>query len=140
MSKSGDFHVPADIAVVIKDKDLSLRDKAVFMVLRIHATPETHSAVLPMKTIADDAGCSERCALNAINALVKRGVIERNPRFKGNRQIANFYRIVGYEAECFEKRKLDSPAKVSDTGMHEAIRDAHNDITPELSFAESISS
>ena len=80
---------------VIKDKFLKPRDKAVFMVLYVNADCETRTAILSMKTIAYETGCSERSALNAVNTLVKRGVIERNPRFEGNRQSANSYRIVG---------------------------------------------
>ena len=102
MSKSRFWYVLTDIAVIL-DRCLTPRDKTVFMVLRVHADRETRTTVLAMKTIADEAVCSERSALNAINTLVKRGVIERNIRFRGNRQSANSYRIIGHEAECYQK-------------------------------------
>ncbi len=105
MGKSGFWYVPADIAV-IRDGALTPRDKAVFMVICTHTDRHTRTTSLAMKKIALESGCSERSALNAVNALVSHGVIERERRFNEDGQTANLYRVIGHEAARYQKETL----------------------------------
>jgi DNA-binding MarR family transcriptional regulator len=106
----GFWYARTDIAVS-HDRALKPLHKAVFQVICTHVDLKTRIAPLRVITIASETGCSERSVQNAIKSLVKRGVLERTPCFRGNRQIANSYRVIGHEAECYKGTQLaeDTP-------------------------------
>ena len=87
---------------VIRDKNLTPCDKAVFAVICSYANVQTRQWVLKVQTIADDAGCGVRTVQKSLQSLVDRGVIERTVRFENGKQKASSYRIVGHRAKCYE--------------------------------------
>ena len=99
-SKSDFWFVCGDIAV-IKDKKLSPCDKAVYMVFCAHADVKTRKTPISVKTLAEETGCGIRTVQKCIKALIKRGVLERKEQYKGGRQTASSYRLIGHNAECY---------------------------------------
>ncbi|MBQ6983007.1 MAG: helix-turn-helix domain-containing protein [Synergistaceae bacterium] len=88
-------------SVVMTDPTLSPIDKAVFGVLCVHAGLESRQCFLKVKTIANEASCSERSAQNSLKTLEERGIIERTERFKEGSQVSSSYQIIGREAPCY---------------------------------------
>ena len=113
-SRSAFWFACVDIEV-IKDPELSPIDKTVFTVICAHVNTKTRTGSLKVGTIAKEASCSERSVQNSLRALEVRGVLERNTKFKDGRQVANIWRIVGFEAPCYADRGAgDSPQGVQE--------------------------
>lgn len=101
----GDFWFACVDIAVIKDKELSPSDKAVYGVVCAHVNVQTRSCPLKVKTIAMESGCSERTVQESIKHLLERGVILRVERFINGKQKASVYRIVGHRAACYTEAK-----------------------------------
>lgn len=89
---------------VARDPTLSPFDKAVFLVLCSHADTDNRECYLKVKTIAYEAGCSERSTQKSLKTLTERGIIERKERFEDNRQLPSLYRIIGEKAPCYAEQ------------------------------------
>jgi len=82
---------------VIKDRALSLTDKAIYAILCAFASVGDNRSSRPsIGTIAEAANCSKNTVRTAIKNLVSRGVIEREERFCDGRQTSCLYRIIGH--------------------------------------------
>ena len=82
---------------VIKDRALSLTDKAIYAILCAFASVGDNRSSRPsIGTIANAANCSKNTVRTAIKNLVSRGVIEREERFCDGRQTSCLYRIIGH--------------------------------------------
>ncbi|MBQ7263765.1 MAG: helix-turn-helix domain-containing protein, partial [Synergistaceae bacterium] len=86
---------------VVRDPELSPIDKTVFAVICSHAGTTTRQSLLKVKTIAAEAGCSDRSVQRSLRALEERGVVETCPRSMDGHRIASIYRIVGHRAPCY---------------------------------------
>ncbi|MDR1510809.1 MAG: helix-turn-helix domain-containing protein [Synergistaceae bacterium] len=91
-------------ARVLKDELLAPSAKVVYAAICARAGSDARETSLRISDIAREACCSRKTAQESLKALALRGVIETEPRFNGNRQTANFYRIIGHRAECYENR------------------------------------
>lgn len=96
---------------VIRDRELSPNDKAVYSVICSHVDVRSRSCPLKVQTIADEAGCAVRTAQESLKHLVSRGVLERAERFVNGKQQASAYRIVGHRAPCYRGAKSAVGAK-----------------------------
>jgi predicted transcriptional regulator len=101
---------------VIKDRSLSPCDKAVYAVICAHVDVRTRTISLSVKRIAQETGCAVRTAQKSIQALVKRGVIERAEKFDNGRQLASTYRVIGRDAECYRDKSPHSTEQTHEGG------------------------
>jgi DNA-binding Lrp family transcriptional regulator len=99
---------------VIKDKELSPLDKTVFAIICAHVNVQTRSCPLKVKTIAEEAGCSERSVQKSLKILLERGIIQRVERFVNGKQQASIYKIIGHHAPCY-RGENSAPIEKSDT-------------------------
>jgi hypothetical protein len=90
--------VAVDVSA-LRDRTLSASAKLVYAVLCTYADTGRRTCFPSVKTVAGDAGCSERKVRYALSELVSRGYLERNPRFGDDGgQRANIFRIVGHRS------------------------------------------
>jgi predicted transcriptional regulator len=86
--------------------ELSTYDKLVYAILCGHANRDGN-AMLYVRTIAEEASCSERQAQRALSNLETRGLLIRKPQTHNGRQTFNVYEVYGFS----EYNSLESSAK-----------------------------
>jgi DNA-binding transcriptional MocR family regulator len=77
--------------------ELSAYDKLVYAILCGHANRDGN-AMLYVRTIAEEASCSERQAQRAMSNLEKRGLLVRRAQNHNGRQTFNIYEVYGFDA------------------------------------------
>jgi hypothetical protein len=85
---------------VMRDESLTSSAKMTYIAICAHVDSDTRTASLKVSDIAREACCSRKTVQESLKALALHGVIESEPRFDGNRQAANLYRVVGCKAKC----------------------------------------
>ena len=93
--------------LVLRDKNLKPCEKTIFSVLCANADVRTKSASLSVREIAEQVNCGIRTAQKGIQALLARGVIERENRFENGQQVACEYHVIGCDAECYSTPQSD---------------------------------
>jgi predicted transcriptional regulator len=76
--------------------ELSTYDKLVYAILCGHANRDGN-AMLYVRTIAEEASCSERQAQRALSNLETRGLLVRKPQNHNGRQTFNIYEVYGFD-------------------------------------------
>ena len=110
-AKTGFYYARVEIAV-LRDPSLTPSDKAVYGVICSHADVKSRTAVLSVETIANETNCGKRTAQASIKKLATRGLLEREERFEGGRQIACLYRVGSSE----QKRSQRGADTAGDAG------------------------
>jgi hypothetical protein len=87
--------------------ELSAYDKLVYAILCGHANRDGN-AMLYVRTIAEEASCSERQAQRALSNLETRGLLVRKPQNLNGRQTFNIYEIYGFDAYISPDSSADS--------------------------------
>lgn len=87
---------------VLDDERLSPIEKVVFCLLCRFTNWQNRECYPSIKIIAKKANCSERSVVNALKKLIELGLIERRERFNNGRQTTSLYKIIGFEAPCYE--------------------------------------
>jgi hypothetical protein len=77
--------------------ELSAYDKLVYAILCGHANRDGN-AMLYVRTIAEEASCSERQAQRALANLETHGLLVRRARNSNGRQTFNIYEVYGFDA------------------------------------------
>jgi hypothetical protein len=77
--------------------ELSAYDKLVYAILCGHANRDGN-AMLYVRTIAEEASCSERQAQRALSNLETRGLLIRKSQNHNGRQTFNIYEVYGFDA------------------------------------------
>jgi hypothetical protein len=77
--------------------ELSAYDKLVYAILCGHANRDGN-AMLYVRTIAEEASCSERQAQRALANLETRGLLVRRAQNQNGRQTFNIYEVYGFDA------------------------------------------
>jgi predicted transcriptional regulator len=72
---------------VIRDPELSLRDKAIYAYLSTYANSETNSLTVGINRIAADCDIGHSTVKRALENLEKAGVIRRTHRGQGNTKL-----------------------------------------------------
>lgn len=72
---------------VIRDPELSLRDKAIYAYLSTYANSETNSLTVGINKIAADCDVGHSTVKRAIENLEKAGVLTRTYRGQGNTKL-----------------------------------------------------
>ena len=90
---------------VLRDKKLSGTSRLVFAILCSYANFNTRSCFPKIKTLAEDAGFSERTIQKALSELEERGVLKRVVRYRkeDGAQISSEYLLYGFHASCYEQ-------------------------------------
>lgn len=119
---------------VTHDNTLSATDKSVYYALCYYADRETRECTPKVAAIAYEASCSQRSVYRSLSVLETRGVIQRTPRYRGHRQIASLYLIIGYKATCYSENDYTAtdvekyPAGINtDTVSEESYQDIATD-------------
>jgi predicted transcriptional regulator len=82
--------------------ELSTYDKLVYAILCGHANRDGN-AMLYVRTIAEEASCSERQTQRSLSNLEACGLLIRRPQNHNGRQTFNIYEIYGFEAYIFDE-------------------------------------
>jgi hypothetical protein len=108
--------------------ELSTYDKLVYAILCGHANRDGN-AMLYVRTVAEEASCSERQTQRSLSNLETRGLLVRRPHNHNGRQSFNIYEIYGFEAYiCNEPPAESSPkARPEDvaTFVDPGVQDSH---------------
>ena len=102
------WYVGTDVEV-LDDERLSSEEKLLFCVLCRYSNKkdknhEIRECFPSVKLLARKVACSERKIQQAMNRLEELGLVKRTPRYENNRQKSNKYRVIGCEADCYQKR------------------------------------
>lgn len=81
---------------VLRDRELTPIDKAVYAVLCTFAAIEGRLCYPSIGRLAQDTGCSERSVQTALRRLEEKGFLVRESRYKDRRQVSSQYRLVGH--------------------------------------------
>jgi hypothetical protein len=98
IDKRRNWEARVEMAVFkLPSSELSTYDKLVYAILCGHANRDGN-AMLYVKTIADEASCSERQARRALSALEARRLLVRRPQSaSGQGQTFNIYEVYGFD-------------------------------------------
>ncbi len=128
---------------VTHDRTLSATDKSVYNALCYYADRNTRECQPKVAAIAFEASCSPRSVHRSLNVLEARGAIQRTPRFRGHKQIASLYLIIGYKAICYSETgytATDVEKCIADTSTdkvsEESYTDYHTNITADNNSSE----
>jgi DNA-binding MarR family transcriptional regulator len=69
--------------VVMRDPELTLREKALYAYLCTYASAEKDSTWVSINTMANECGISQSSVSRILDKLIKKGVIKRTFRGKG---------------------------------------------------------
>lgn len=116
--------------LVLRDKNLKPCEKTIFSVLCANADVRTKSASLSVREIAEQVNCGIRTAQKGIQALLARGVIERENRFENGQQVACEYRVIGCDAECYSTPQSDEEKTAPGDAENDAFCAENDTPTP----------
>jgi hypothetical protein len=91
--------------------ELSAYDKLVYAILCGHANRDGN-AMLYVRTIAEEASCSERQAQRALSNLETRGLLVRRAQNQNGRQTFNIYEVYGFDAYISDESPDESGQEV----------------------------
>jgi hypothetical protein len=88
--------------------ELSTYDKLVYAILCGHANRDGN-AMLYVRTIAEEASCSERQVRRALSTLETRHLLVRRPQsLMGQGQTFNIYEIYGFDVYSFDENSTEN--------------------------------
>jgi predicted transcriptional regulator len=98
VDKRKNWEARVEMAVFkLPKNELSAYDKLVYAILCGHANRDGN-AMLYVRTIAEEASCSERQAQRALSNLEACGLLVRIPQNRNGRQTFNIYEVYGFDA------------------------------------------
>jgi hypothetical protein len=104
--------------------ELSAYDKLVYTVLCGHANRDGN-AMLYVRTIAEEASCSERQAQRAMSNLESRGLLVRRAQNRNGRRTFNIYEIYGFDAYIFDESPDESASETESGNGGSGVTDSH---------------
>jgi hypothetical protein len=104
--------------------ELSAYDKLVYAILCGHANRDGN-AMLYVKTIAEEASCSERQTQRALANLEARGLLIRRAQNRNGRQIFNIYEVYGFDAYVSGEPAPEAEAEIESTPGDSGVTDSH---------------
>jgi hypothetical protein len=108
VDKRKNWEARVEMAVLKRpSSELSVYDKLVYTILCGHANHDGN-AMLYVRTIAEEASCSERQAQRALSNIETRGLLIRKPQNHNGRQTFNIYEVYGFEAYIFNESSSES--------------------------------
>jgi hypothetical protein len=101
--------------------ELSAYDKLVYAILCGHANRDGN-AMLYVRTIAEEASCSERQAQRALASLETRGLLVRRAQNQNGRQTFNVYEVYGFDAYISGEPSPEAESGDGDSGVTDSHR------------------
>jgi hypothetical protein len=115
VDKRRNWEARVEMAIFKRPSDeLSAYDKLVYAILCGHANRDGN-AMLYVRTIAEEASCSERQAQRALSNLETRGLLVRKSQNRNGRQTFNIYEVYGFDA-YIPGESPDGPAPEAESG------------------------
>jgi hypothetical protein len=104
--------------------ELSAYDKLVYAILCGHANRDGN-AMLYVRTIAEEASCSERQAQRAMSNLETRGLLVRRAQNQNGRQTFNIYEVYGFDAYISGESAPEAESGNGSAGDDSGVTDSH---------------
>jgi hypothetical protein len=133
IDKRRNWEARVEMAILKRpSSELSVYDKLVYAILCGHANRDGN-AMLYVRTIAEEASCSERQARRALSALEARHLLVRRPQSAaGQGQTFNIYEVYGFD----EYRPESDGAQAPGLTVRHLLPDSHTpvcqSVTPPL--------
>jgi DNA-binding transcriptional MocR family regulator len=122
--KRENWEARVQMAVITLPKnELSIYDKMAYAILCGHANRDGN-AMLRVRTLAAEVGCSERQAQRALANLKACGLLTRSPQFSNGRRIFNICKV--YKFNMYASPNASAPeAELESTGTVSSLLDSH---------------
>jgi predicted transcriptional regulator len=129
VDKRKNWEARVEMAVFkLPKSELSAYDKLVYAILCGHANRDGN-AMLYVRTVAEEASCSERQAQRALSNLEAHGLLVRKPQNSNGRQTFNIYEVYGFDAyipcESSEEPASEPDSGNNSTSADQGVQDSH---------------